>query len=115
MRSLASEREMTIARSCLELFLQLVEETPIGALDDQLLRIMLEHPHFGQSPGIEAQRVLWVGFSPTVVHAPLHHFQSDGVARFVELLGEETGSALGVLGADVGRLEDRTQRALGRD
>ena len=51
----------------LQLAFQLVEETPIGILRDNLLRTRLDKAHVTQSQGIEPDRVFSVVFAPFVV------------------------------------------------
>ena len=55
------------ARSCLQLLLQLVEESPIGALRDQALRRRLDHARLTEPEGIEADGILRVVDAPLVV------------------------------------------------
>src|SRR2546430_394480 len=52
--------------SRLQLALELVEKAPIGALQDQLLRVRFDKADIVQAEGIEANRVLRVVFAPFV-------------------------------------------------
>src|SRR4030095_7320371 len=53
------------------LFLERVEEAPIGALRDNLLRARLDYPGLMQAQGIETHRILRVVLAPFVVgHVP---------------------------------------------
>jgi hypothetical protein len=54
-------------RSSLQLLLQLVEESPIGALRDQALRRRLDHSRLTEPEGIEADGILRVVDAPLVV------------------------------------------------
>ena len=48
-------------------FLSLVEEAPVGALGDELLRGALDHPDLVQAQGVEAQGVLGAVLTPLAV------------------------------------------------
>src|SRR5215475_8942595 len=51
----------------LHLLLQLVEEAPVGALGDDLLRGTLDQANLVQAQGIKAHRVFWVIFPPAII------------------------------------------------
>src|SRR5262245_5340261 len=48
----------------LQFLFQLVEEAPVGALGDDLLRTALDHPHFVEPQGVEADGVFRVVLAP---------------------------------------------------
>src|SRR6266849_321453 len=56
-----------LGRSRLQLALELVQEAPIGAVGDDLLRARLDHAGFMQPQRVEAHGVLGVIFAPFVV------------------------------------------------
>src|SRR6266478_6416619 len=62
-------------RSRLHLAFELVQEAPIGALGDDLLRARLDEARFVQTQGIESDRVLGVVFPPFVVRQPAERLQ----------------------------------------
>src|SRR5260370_4309629 len=95
-----------------QLLLQLVEEPPVGALGEDLLRARLDHARFVQPEGIEPRGVLRVELSPLVVRQLLHRLQS--VVVIISAVRHEPRRASGFERADVGRLQDRTKRAPGR-
>jgi hypothetical protein len=55
------------ARLSLQLFLQLVEEAPVGALGDDFLGGALDHPHLMKAQGIEAHGVFGVILAPLII------------------------------------------------
>src|ERR1700730_18686280 len=54
-------------RSPLQLAFQLVQEAPIRAVGDDLLRARLYEAHIAHAQGIEPQRILGVVLSPFVI------------------------------------------------
>src|SRR5215813_1956685 len=97
----------------LHLLLQLVEETPLGALGDDLLWARRDHPGLVQTQRIEAHRVFGIILAPAVIGDLLHRLQGIIVAWCEASLYDEPGSALGLEGTNIGRLQDRTQRPFG--
>src|SRR5436853_7410049 len=53
--------------STLQLALELIEETPVRAVRDDLCRSGFDHAGFAQPQGIEADRVLGIVLAPLVV------------------------------------------------
>src|SRR5215468_6242129 len=98
----------------LQLLLQLMEETPVGALGDELLGAGLDHTGLVQTEGIEAYRILGVVLAPLVVGKLLHGLQGVAVVRRVALVYQQLGSPLRLPSTDVGRFQNGTQRPLGR-
>src|SRR5262245_32355069 len=76
----ATVRPLTISRrvvmlSPLELALELVEEAPVGALGEDLLRARRDHPRLVQAQRVEAERVRRIVFSPPPVRDLLQRLQ----------------------------------------
>src|SRR2546428_4540797 len=78
----------------LQLLLQLVEKTPVGALSDELLGTALDHANLVQTESIEAQGVLRVVGAPAGVGEGLDHLQSDLIVRLVALGHDGSGGLL---------------------
>ena len=72
-----------LAASRLQLAFELVQEPPVGAVGDDLLRARLDHADLVQAQGIEADRVLGVVLPPYVVGDLV-----QGLQRIVVALGE---------------------------
>src|ERR1700719_3444861 len=53
--------------SRLQLAFELVEEAPVGALGDDLLRGRLDEPGVAHAQRVEPDRVLWVVLPPSIV------------------------------------------------
>src|SRR5215471_748078 len=51
-------------RLLLQLLFQLLEEAPVSALGDDLLRTALDHPHFVEPQGVEAHGVFRIILAP---------------------------------------------------
>src|SRR5262245_44937247 len=51
----------------LQFALDLLDEAPVGALSDKLLRTRFNHPHLAKAQGVEAQGVLGVMLAPLAV------------------------------------------------
>src|ERR1700674_2159916 len=99
----------------LQLLLQLVEEPPVGALGDQLLRARLDHARLVQAERVEADRVLGAVLAPPAVGDVLH-----GLQRVLVRVGEPpvdhgAGRHLRLERADPVRLEEGADRPLGGD
>src|SRR5215813_235472 len=58
------------SRLLLQLLLELIKKSPVGALSDNLLRTALDHPHLMQTQGVETHRVLRVVLCPLAVGNP---------------------------------------------
>src|SRR5262249_22029564 len=99
------------ACSALQLALELVEEAPVGALRDDLLRARLDHAGLAQAKRIETPGTLGVGAPPQRVADLFHGL--EGVVVAIAAVGDDAGGALRLRGAEVRRLEDRPQRPLG--
>src|SRR5207253_7266046 len=94
---------------------QLVQESPVGRPGDELLRIRLEHPGLVEPKCVEADGVLGVVRAPLPVRQLLQHLEDVVVARSEISVDQGASGAVGLGGAEVGRLEDRAYCALGRD
>src|SRR5215510_12204553 len=99
----------------LHLLLKLVEEAPVGALGDDLLRGTLDQANLVQAQGIKAHRVFWVIFPPAIIGNLLQRLQGIVVARRETLLHHALGGAVGFEGTEVCRLQNGAQRPLGSD
>src|SRR5688572_17076376 len=75
--------------------LQLVEEAPVGALGNELLRTRLEHPGLMEAQGIEAHRVLRVILAPFVIGQLPDGLERIVIPRRIALLYEELRTPLG--------------------
>src|SRR5207247_9467573 len=74
----------------LQLFLQLVEEAPVGALGNDLLRAALDDSDFMKAKRIEPHGVLWIVFPPLPVHDLLHGLDGGVGALYIALSRRET-------------------------
>src|SRR5262249_32613801 len=90
----------------LEFALQFVEEAPVGAVRDDILRAGLDHSDFVQAQGVETQCVLGTCGAPAVVRQSLENFESKLIARLVALFRHVSRRALRILRADVRRFQD---------
>src|SRR5437899_4454393 len=108
---------MLAVKSSLQLLLQLVQEAPVAALGDELLRAGLDHPGFVEAQGVEANSVFRIELAPSPVRDFPQRLTSILVLRLrrVSLVDEGPGDALRLLGAKLGRLEDGPDSPLGRD
>src|SRR5262249_1050310 len=104
-----------LGRSRLQFSLKLVQEAPISTLRDELVRVRSNQTALVQPHAEEAQAVLHVVRAPTPVRQRLNHFHPYRVARLVSFGDDVPGSALGLVGADIGGLEDCPNGALGRN
>src|SRR2546422_7541997 len=97
-----------------QLFLQLVEEPPVRALAEDLLRARLDHPRFVKAERVEAQRVLVILRAPQVVRELLDQLKRVVVLARVALSDDGLrGNGWGRR-AEGGRLEDGSQGSLCR-
>src|SRR5712664_2519593 len=102
-------------RSRLQLAFELVQETPIGAVGDDLLRARFDQTDLAQAQRVEAHGVLGVVLPPFVVRQ-----LAEGLQRIIVSLGEPAldeppCGALRRRCAKIGSLEDGTQHGLGGD
>src|SRR5439155_21843655 len=65
--SVRARATSTLTRLCFQLFLQLLEKSPVGSLRDYFLRARFDHARFVETEGKEAYRVLRVVLAPSVV------------------------------------------------
>src|SRR2546427_5149937 len=100
--------------SCLafQLFLELVEDAPVGALHNDLLWTRFDHPGLVETEGVEADRILRVVLSPLGVRELLNELDGVVEARGVAAIHHEPRDAVRLEGADVGTLENRPHRSL---
>jgi hypothetical protein len=101
--------------SGLELFLELVEKSPVRALGDELFRTRLDEADLVQTQSMEAERVLGIGISPAAIRQVLQNCQCHLVARLVPLGGQIARRPLRFLRAEIRGLQEGAQRASRRD
>src|SRR6266446_6840866 len=77
---------------CLQFLFQLIQETPIGALRNELLRVGLDHSHLVQPQSMKTYGVFGVGLPPAFVIEASKHLQPNFVARFIAFGHEKLGS-----------------------
>lgn len=99
----------------LQLLLQLMEEAPVGALGDDLLRARLDHAHLMEAEGIEAYAVLGIILALSAVRNVPHSLEGVFVALREASVHEKSRDPLRLEGAEIGGLQDRPQGALGGD
>src|SRR5271155_392702 len=102
-------------RSRLQLAFELVQEAPIGVFGDDLLRRRFDKAHIAQAQRIEADRVLGIVFPPSVVRDVTERLQSILVTRRETPIDQQSRDVRRIAGAEVCRLEEGAQRALGGD
>src|SRR4030095_11223018 len=95
----------------LELALELVEEPEIAPLRKDLLRRQLDHADLVEPQRVKAERRPGIECAPGPIGHVSDHLQGDGVVAFVTLVDHVARGALGLAGADIGRLDDGAQRA----
>src|SRR2546423_14181532 len=105
--SLACSTALQPSLLSLQLLLELLEEPPVGALRDELLRAGLEHPSLVQAQSVEAKRVLGVVLAPLVVWNIFHGLEGIVVPGRVALVHEDPGRPLRLTRAHVGCFQDR--------
>src|ERR1700736_3020878 len=103
-----------LARSRLQLAFELVQEAPIGAVRDDLLRARLDEAGFVQAQGIESDRVLGVVLPPFVVRQPAESLQRIIVSLCKAAIDEQSRSARRLGRAQIGRLENGPRHPFGR-
>src|SRR5262245_37739609 len=87
----------------LQLLRQFVEETPVGALGQELVRGILEHPDLVEAQGVEAQGVLRAIFTPSTVGELLYDLKGMVIAFGKALVDHELRGLLGLAGTDIRR------------
>src|SRR5258707_6608372 len=108
--SLESSARAIAPSLSLELAFELVEETPVGALRDDLAGRRFDHARFVQSQRIEPDRVLGVIVAPACILDFLHRLQRIVVT--ITFVRDQSGSPLGLGGTELRCLDDCTQRPL---
>src|SRR5215472_15805375 len=91
--------------SRLQLALELVEESPIGAVGDNLLWGFFDCAVFAQTECIEADRILGIVVTPFVVRKVLQRLQRIVVALGETAIDDPPRDALGLGGAKIGSLQ----------
>src|SRR6516162_4900038 len=97
-----------------QLALELVEKAPVARLGDELIGGELDHARLAQAQCVEAKRVLGIVVTPRVVRNLLQRLQRIVVARGEAAVDDCARGSGGIVAAEVSRLEDRAQHALGR-
>src|SRR5215467_3343969 len=92
----------------LQLLLELVEEPPVGAVGEDLLRARFDHPGFLEPDCVEAHGVGRVGDSPRVVRERLHRLQRAVIAGRVAVVHKKSSRPFGLERANVSCFEKRT-------
>src|SRR5712691_1926047 len=85
----------------LQLLLQLLEEAPVSALGNDLLRAALDHPGLVQTQGVEAHRILGVVLAPLVVRDVFDGLESVVVVLRVALVHKEPSGPVWLERTDV--------------
>src|SRR5439155_26133163 len=85
----------------LQLLLEFLEETPVSALSDELLRAALDHSDLVEAQGIEAHTILRIVFTPLIVGDLLHGLEGNVVVLGVAFVHEEAGDPLRLSGTHV--------------
>src|SRR5271163_3451593 len=98
--------------SRLQLAFELVQETPIRAIGDDLLWTRLDHADFVQTKGVEPDRILSVVLPPFVVGDLVQRLKGIVVGRGEAAGDNPTRDARRISDAKVRGLEDGTQNAL---
>src|SRR5215472_14625166 len=101
--------------SRLELALEFVEESRVGAIGDDLVRVGFDQPDLVQAEGIVADGVLGIVFAPFVVRQLAQRLTGIVVSRGEPALDEPLRGTSGVGGAEIDGFEDGARRAFGRD
>src|SRR5258708_26341799 len=92
--AIAPRRKPRRSTLALQLLLQFVEEPPVGALGEDLLRARLDHARFVQPESIESRRVLGIVLTPFAVRQLLHRLQR--VVVIISACRHEPGRAGGL-------------------
>src|SRR6266545_6166971 len=107
--------QLDVALLALQFFLELIEEAPVCALSNDLLRAALNHPHFVEPQRVEADRVFRVVLAPARVGNLPESLRRVGQLSGVPATHDEASRLLWVRGAQIGGLENRPQRPLRRN
>src|SRR5205823_3687109 len=78
-------------RSRLQLAFQLVEEAPVGAVGDDLLRARLDEAQFMQTERVKPQRILRVVFPPFIVGELAQRLESIVIPTGKAAIDEHSG------------------------
>src|SRR6516164_10332460 len=108
-------KSRTARHSGLQLAFELVQELPIGAVGNDLLRVRFDEARFIQSQGVKADRVLGVVLAPFVVRQLTKHLKRVVVASGETAIDELSSDSRRLGDAEVRRLEYGAQRAFRRD
>src|SRR5215472_484061 len=100
---------------CLQLAFELVEEAPIGAVGNDLLRARLDEAGFVHAQSVEPEGVLGVVFAPLVVWVVAQRLQRVIVALCETAVDELPRGSRRIASAQIGGLQDRPQHPLARD
>src|SRR5438045_288122 len=113
--SCGAARSQTWTPLALQLLLQFVEEAPVGALGDKLLRARLDHPGLAQAERVEAHGVLGVVLPPLAVRQFAHRLSHVLFVRRESQVEVRLHRTVRISSANVAGFEDRAQRPLGCD
>src|SRR5207244_3829519 len=94
---------------------ELVEETPVRAVGDDLLRARLDEPHFVQPKRIVPERILGVVFAPFIIGELAQRLQRIVIASGETTIDEPPRYTFRFSSTEVGGFEDGPQYAFGRD
>src|SRR6516165_2294617 len=103
------------ASSRLQLALELVQEAPVCAVADDLLRGRFDKARLVEAKSIKPDRILGIVLPPFVVAVFPERLQRIVVSSSGAAIDEPPSRGLGFAGADVRRLEDGAQGSLSRD
>src|SRR5262249_62086219 len=98
--------------SRLQLSSDLVEQAPVGAVGDDLLRARLDEARFAHAQSVEPESVLGVVFAPLVVWIVAQRLQRVIVALCKTAVDELPRGSRRIAGAQIGGLQDRPQHPL---
>src|SRR5262249_7881785 len=92
--------------SRLQLAFELVEEAPIRAVGDDLLRTRLDEPQFVKTQRVIPERILGVVFAPFIVGNFTQRLQGIVIASGETTIDEQSRHTLRFGGAEVGGFEE---------
>src|SRR5258705_3566133 len=101
--------------SSLKLALELVEETPIGAVGNDLVGSRPDKAGLAQPQRIEPDRILGIVLPPPCVRNFLERLERILVARSKSCIDNSPGHALRLGDAKVGGFDDRADETVSRD
>src|SRR5215510_2017739 len=107
-----SVRRLTLS---LQLLLELIEKTPVGAVGDDLLRARLDHPGLVQTQSIESNGIRRLVIAPLSIGHLCHRLHGIVVALDVSLVDEELRGLVRLQRAELGRFQDGTYGSFGGD